>query len=497
MNTKIILIASTIFTLCSMQIFSQTISDARRYTTVGYNATGRAIGTNGSFSAIGADFSLIGANPAGLAVFRKSEFMFTPGVDIINSKSKFKDSSDGLNIQPKTKMSFTNLGVVVTNKPRASKWKTMNIGIGFNRIATFRKHINNQGTTENSITERWIEKANGFYPDELDDFEVGLGYDSYAIYDILDDNDQSTRRYESDYTPGYPLSKSQNINTSGGISEFSISIASNYNEKLMIGASLGFPFAKYKEDKTYIEEDPQNRLIFDKLTYTQFVNTSGSGINLKLGAIWRVSQMIRLGVAAHTGTLFNLEDEYGSSVLYEFTDPSFPIGTPTRRTSPENATFGYNFKTPWKLNGSAGFLFGKHGFVSAEVEWIDYSNSKFKFDSDNAADIEYQNELNTKISNDFKAVINTRIGGEYAIRRFRLRAGLGLIGTPNSPMPELASYSAGIGYRKRKFYIDLGYQLKNVNDNFYTYKAIKEKSSLYTLNSLSKNHIVLTLGFKM
>lgn len=483
----------------SLSANAQVIADALRYSTVDYAATGRAIGTGGSFSALGADFSLVGSNPAGLAAFRKSEFVVTPGWDIIGSSAQFeRATTGGTSDETKNRFSFGNLGIVMAKTSRSSKWKTFNFGIGFNRIATFHSDVALEGTTEGSITERWVELSNGFFPSELDNFELGLAYDAFAIFDFQDPDGNSTREYQSDYIAGSALDKTQTVSTRGGISEFQLSLATNYNEKLFFGGTLGLPFVNYEEEKVYIEDDTaaDNIPFFNRLTFRESVNTSGAGVNLRFGLIYRLNQQIRLGLSGHTRTTFTLDDEFGSSVLYDFTDPDFPIDDPQEESSPEDATFEYRLTTPWKVNGSAGFILGKRGFVSAEVEYIDYSGASFNFDTDNSADIEYQNELNTSIDEEYQSAINTRIGGEYAFGIYRARAGVGLYGAPSADVDARMTLNAGLGFRKRAFFMDLAFQRNNVDNSYFAYRG-RSIESQFVQNDLGKNHIVLTFGFKM
>ena len=57
--------------------WSQLASDALRYSSVSYGGTGRSMGTGNSMSVLGGDFGTISINPAGLATYRSSDFMFS------------------------------------------------------------------------------------------------------------------------------------------------------------------------------------------------------------------------------------------------------------------------------------------------------------------------------------------------------------------------------------------------------------------------------------
>ena len=259
---------------------SQTINDAVRYSLYDIAGTARTVGAGGALGALGADFSVLSTNPAGLATYRRSEFMFTPTVNLSNVKAELEGSQNQSVEQTKTKFNLNNLGLVIANRPYESKWKTSNFAVGLNRMANFHQEIFYEGTSSGSITDRFLELAVGKSLSELGNFEEGLAYDAFAIFD---DNGQ----YFSDFLLGEDVEKSQRIERVGSVNELVFSLAGNYNEKLMLGATVGIPFIRFEETKTYREIDEDDSTpVFDELAYTENLNTTGAGINLKIGAIY-------------------------------------------------------------------------------------------------------------------------------------------------------------------------------------------------------------------
>ena len=76
---------------CATALQAQNELDAFRYMSPGPTGTARSMGLAGAFSAVGADFSAGTLNLAGLALYRKSEFMLTPAMRIISNKSTYLD----------------------------------------------------------------------------------------------------------------------------------------------------------------------------------------------------------------------------------------------------------------------------------------------------------------------------------------------------------------------------------------------------------------------
>ena len=125
----IILIALTI---CNLS-YSQYVDNALIFSNNDYSGTARFVGMGGAFGALGGDFSAIAINPAGLGVYRSSEFTFSPGMSYNSNSSTYinnKIDEGGYN------MNFNNLGFVASYDLENSdtRWVNFNFGVGFNRI---------------------------------------------------------------------------------------------------------------------------------------------------------------------------------------------------------------------------------------------------------------------------------------------------------------------------------------------------------------------------
>ena len=61
--------------------------DALRYSQVTFGGTARFNALSGAFGALGGDLSVTSVNPAGLSIYRGSEFSFTPSVMTQSTRS--------------------------------------------------------------------------------------------------------------------------------------------------------------------------------------------------------------------------------------------------------------------------------------------------------------------------------------------------------------------------------------------------------------------------
>jgi len=381
---------------------------------------------------------------------------------------------------------------VFAASPRNSNWKVSAFGIGFNRMANFHQQVFFEGTSSGSITGRWLELADGFTPDELDDFEAGLAYDGEAIYN-MDPNDNTT--YVGDFEAGEMVEKSQLIRRKGSVNELVFSFAGNYDEKIMIGATLGVPFVNFDETKIYMETDKAGiNPVFNELKFTERLQTTGAGVNLKLGLIYRLSQMVRIGFAFHTPTGFTLDDSFSTSLDYNYV---YNGANTQGSAQSRGGTFNYKLRTPWRFIGSAGVLFDKQGFLSAEVEWLDYTNAKFNFsNTDNTDDIQYEQELNDEINSKLGTALNIRLGGEFAYKIFRFRGGYTLSASPFDDNSDLnGAISVGAGIREKSIYLDFAYRRMTSNDNYVPYVTSQAPQPSVTTET-TNGKIMLTVGFK-
>ena len=470
---------------------AQVASDALRYSYIPqYGGTARAIGVGGSMGAIGGDFSTISTNPAGLATYRTSELVFSPSFNGANTTSVLEGSATNAANQRFSKFSVGNLGLIVANGGGGfTKWKTQNFAIGFNRLQSFNSNLYYEGTTQGSITARFRDQAN---IEGLDPFESKLADSTGAIYKKTFGG---IKKYTSDFdlNPTAGVHRTQVIETRGRVSEMVIAYAANYDEKLQIGATLGVPFVSFTENKVYKEDDKLKEVpFFDNLQFDQNLTTTGVGVNLKLGAIVRPTRSIRLGVAVHTPTVYQFTDAYSNKLYYAYTDS---LRYSDEASSPEGE-FKYKLTTPWRFIGSAGFIIGKSGFVSADVEWADYAKSNFTLDK---AYILNQNDVNTLITSRYRSALHARIGGEYVYDIFRFRAGLGLNGSPRQDKDFWnTTYSAGLGIRGEHFFMDIAWQQRKEKENYTPYKVNSTQANVEqkVTNAYVFNDYVLTFGIK-
>lgn len=479
---KIVIIMLSL--ICGSTVFAQNASDVLRYSYLQPGGTARFIGSGGAFGALGAEFGGISQNPAGLALFRTDELTLTPSLHFANTDAGLKGGTTY--DKTKSKFGFDNIGLVFNTNPGGKHWKAFNFGIGYNRQADYNYSLYYEGNAGGTI-------MNGFYADansgNLDPFGSELAYNANAIYD--DGNGNLT--YDFAGNTNALVNRSHIVNTFGRMNEMTIAFAGNYDEKLMVGATVGVPFVNYRIEGEYIESDPTESVdYFDQLTYTEYLRSSGVGVNLKLGLIYKVSQALRLGAAFHTPTALSLTDSYSNTFAYDYTDGNgSTVGE--IQNSPDG-TFDYKLRTPWRASASAAFVVKKFGFLSADVEWVDYTANRYNFTADVASQDNqvYEREVNNDIQRSYQQAMNMRFGAELALNDFRLRGGFNLLGKPEEGASGFdTGISAGAGVRGKSFFVDFGWRRGQGKGAVQAYSDAPVAST-----KVVTNDFLLTVGFK-
>jgi hypothetical protein len=461
---KKVLLIITGALLMGMFGFAQNETDALRYSYLVHGGTARFTSMAGAFGALGGDFSTITTNPAGLGVYRRQlEVSFSPAFDLQNVESTFNgnridDSKNNLNIG--------GLGLVYTAPLNSLEWRSFTFGVGINQLANFNRRQTIEGSnSRSSLMTDFLHRANqqGSVAN-LSDYSTGLAWDTWLLGQ--DDNGFFIDLDDNFFNNGGSVFQRQRVISSGYLNEFSMAVAGNYKDRLFIGATVGIPIIKYNETTTFFEEyekGPDD--IFNSLNYDNSLAVTGTGINLKIGAILRLSDMVRVGASLHTPTLFSIEEIYDASMRSDLNldSPDYNnFAQPEKR-----GLFRYELSTPLKASASLGLVFGTAGLLSLEYEYVNFAGTKLRSD-----DHTFTNE-NTVISQTFTKQHNLKVGGEVNLFPLVLRGGLGYYPSPlnNGQVSDQMIVSAGVGFRSKHYFLDFGFSRSVLDSDFYIYDS--------------------------
>lgn len=479
--------------------------------------TARSMGFGNALGSIGGDFSSISVNPAGLGVFRSSEMSFTPSLKLNSASSVYQGEATQNN---NTRFNFNNIGLVFTNAPKGKRydkrnWKAVSFAFGQNRVADFNRNYSFSGNnSSNSASQVFEADANKFPYDPYSNSKLTtpayVGYVGYII-------DPYNTKY--DYVSAVPFSGGvrQEITAKerGRVNEFAFSLGGNYKEQLMLGATLGLPTVRYNLDYTINEtlapgNTAKNPDTFSSFNYTQSTSIKGNGANLKLGAIFKLNDNIRLGAAIHTPTIYALTETYTpgiSSVVgsYSVTYNSSNSGLPTDQ-------FSYSFVSPWRSILSASYVMKGIGFVTVDYEYVGYGSMKYIYPTSDGNGNSYtllENDMNQKISNTYQGTSNVRIGAEGLLSKFIMaRVGFGYYSSPykvSTMNGQRMDMNAGIGFRDKDFFIDIAfvhsiYQMQmtpySIDYNYINTKVEPVSVVPVAKTDFALNNVACTIGFK-
>jgi hypothetical protein len=438
----------------------------------GLNGTANYISRAGAMGAVGGDFTAASYNPAGLGLYRMSEITFSAGLNFAFTNSSFNGLKSN---DDRTNFNVGNLGAVMNFEIGNSAMKNFQFSFGFNKLKDYsnRTLTNREGLTNsyiNSIFDDIVE-ANDMYND----------YVTSGVISAEDIND--TMWYDSEFLTGM-FNQYKKVETSGYLSEMTFSFSTNISDFIYLGATVGVPLFDYKRNEYFTEECTSNPAV-GYYNGTTISELNGAGVNLKLGAIVKPINWLRLGVAIHTPTYYSISDYYYSSVEYNYSSGG---------DAPDLA---YDIQSPFRFIGSLALVLGDNksklaGTLSADYEYANYANMKYRFSND----ARYEREMNSVITNAFQATNSLRLGGELKIGTLALRAGYALFGNPYTEWAdnnaEQQCITGGVGYRTKNFFFDLGYA--------YTLTSDKAKQYFYDDSFATLNHnehlIQATIGFR-
>ena len=512
MKTKLFIVLFFVAT----KIYAQEPGDALRYSWLTQSGTARNQAIGGAGGSLGGEFSTMFMNPAGIGFYKTSEFVFTPFVNLQKNKSAYIGTSASA-----SKNNF-NLGTTgfLFSVPdyRGSKTKNFTIGLGINRAADFNSNVFYKGTNnKSSYSEKYLEElVNNNVTDPnhaASDFPFGssLAFNTYVI-DTTEAADGSVSGYKSLANPSSGLNQQNTITTTGGITDIALAGALNLKDKLYLGASLTVPVLNYDRTNNFRESDATE--VANNFNYFEVIETlqtKGYGVNAKVGLIYKPVEYVRLGLAFHSPTFYELTDKYTTSVTSDV--EGYGGGDRVKTQSSDVFTndmpgeLKYNLTTPWRVIASASYVFREvenvkrqRGFITADVEYVNYKASSFTTIDEDTDTKKYFKELNASIDQQYKSAINFRLGGELKFNTLMFRLGGAYYSNPyknkENDKGSRVRLGGGLGYRDKGFFVDLTYVYAINKDVHYPYRL---EGNSFDRASLKNNagNIVATVGFKL
>lgn len=499
---KYILLLFAGFTFNTAQ--SQEIIDAVRYSQDNLSGTARFRAMGGAFGALGGDLSSINVNPAGSAVFSNNQMTLT----LSSFNTKNNSNYFGTNTSTSDNsfdMNQTGGVFVFKNRNSNSDWKKISFSINYENTSNFDNSVFSAGVNPtNSVDDYFLSYANGVPLSVLDNSSYGeldhgaqqayLGYQAYVINPVDDTNSNNTQ-YVSNVTPGGNYYQENGVYSNGYNGKLSFNLATSYNDKLYIGINLNSHFTDFYRSTSFYESN-SNPLSTDhtvkRLSFDNDLYTYGTGFSFQIGAIAKVTNDIRFGLAYESPTWYNLSDEFSQNIVAVSKNISGELPPDEVNPNIVNYYSPYKLQTPDKFTGSFAYVFGKTGLISVDYSIKNYGNTKFQPEND-----AYYRGLNSEMNNTLDTSGELRIGAEYKIKQWSLRGGYRFEESPyknSAIIGDLNSFSGGLGYNFGVFKLDFAYAYaeRNSQQGFFA-QGFTDGATINTKN----NNVSMTLSFEL
>jgi hypothetical protein len=490
--------ALVLFFVC-LSAFTQAqtyYSDALLYSRNTISGTARTAAAGSAFGSVGADIGSMSINPAGIGLYRSTDFSVTPALKLGYNNALFVNTNTAVS---SSNLYFGQAGIawyIPVNKnakPDAmsfnpNKLKSLTIGINYQRQNFNTRSIDFDAlnTTQSNVSS---------YTDYLNATKSPVDFNNYAPELILLKNAGLIYRDTADgnfYSCVLtPVNQAGSIRYKGSKDEVNLAIAGNVSDKFYFGFALGIPIVTNLQTTSFTETN-RNSLDttshFSKYTIQSDLRATGYGVNASFGIIYRAASWLRLGATYHLPTFFTLNDEFaiGSAVLFD--TAYIPSGV-------QYSPFKYRLRSPMRGVVSASFYVKQYAFFSVDYEFENYGAMRYNFGKDY---VNFATTTNNYMKTNYGFGHTVRAGAEGAVKWFRVRAGYSYSGSPfkksygdNTYREARHNITFGVGYKGKRFYADFAY-LYCTNKDVITLMALSNIKSTYNTHRL-----LITLGWKM
>ena len=492
------LLTVSIFLLSlSSAIEAQEVMDAYNLTQTELTGTARSMSMGGAFGALGGDVSGIAINPAGIGVYRSSEVVTTLNFQNVETKA---GRYEGTLKDNKFKVNFNNFAFVGTFPLYNDAAPLLNVGFSYNKLKSFdRQYKTFTGGMNKSLSDYMAEKAEGLDFDALKDSEWYdsrgvdwlsiVGYDSYMI-----DGTGENGSYKST-TSGMGITNDLLVREKGSVNSYDFNIGTTFEDMLSIGMTVAVTDIDYRMSSLYGEDVYGAGGSAGCFEMRNEQKTEGTGWQLGLGVIFKPVQELRIGVAYHSPTWYEMSDYAYVSYDHDFTEIAnqMDFSENYRSSSGDSGDayrYDYKMRTPDKWVFSIAGVLGANAILSLDYELTDYSKTKFDI-RDTYAFYDRYDVTNADIKDFYRLASTLRVGGEYRITpQFSGRIGYSW---QQSPYEEIENggwvYTAGsvpqyvisgdkhyvtwgLGYRfSKNIYTDLAFVYRTQDSDLYFYSG--------------------------
>lgn len=464
--------------VCSLHTIAQNETDILRYSQQYNLGTARSQGAGGAFGAVGADFSSIYLNPAGLALYRRNEMHLSAAITANQADANFLG---GKLTDTRTNFNIPSFGLVLSKVNTGLKGDATegvvnyNFSFGHNRTNGYHQNINMEGYNSlSNVSQYYTNQANGTPYSSIMGDQYSLAGLAFRV-GLIDSADNSTSYYSPWFygDTSYRLRQAYKITRRGATDEYNFNAAVNIGDVVYFGAGLVLTNVRHDFTETFTESDP-NRTVSNSLgnTYqSSFFKTDvsgeGNGVAGRFGIIIRPIDYFRVGLSAQTATRIHMIENYNYTVGRNINWAGFGSA---EETSPD-AESRYDIVTPARYSASATLMHPSLGFLAIDADMVDYSRGRLS-----ASGYDFSS-ANGAARSKFQQAYNIRIGGELKLQEmYRVRLGYQINTSPYKEVSGISSkdlnrytYSAGLGYTNGAHFVDFAAVVTTYKEYYIPY----------------------------
>jgi hypothetical protein len=485
--------------LCSNLAYAQSYAEsALVFSRLKPTGTARIQSMGGAQTALGGDISMAFSNPAGLGMYNRSEVSITP----LYKNYSYRNEFLGGNFEDdKTLFTVGSLGIALHSPAaKSGNFQGGTFAVTFNRINDFNEEYIYSGTNPStSIIDFFIESANGAPESQFNQGNpqyntlTGLAYYNYLIGpETILDPSGDPNFYFTDVL-GIPF-QTESAQIRGSSNTWNIAYGGNYNDMIYFGGGIGISSFRYKSEKVFRERFDDSEPLTD-LSIVEALDLRGSGINFNLGLIVRPINYFQLGVSFTSPTMYNVEDFYEATMRTNWKNFEYLPGEfiNNESASTDLLISEYNLNTPTRLSAGATFFLNKYGFITADVEMVNYGKAKY---SSSFFGVSFAGD-NEQIMQTFAKTYNIRIGAEGRYDVFRFRAGYAHLPdplrNPGNFDRSINNISLGAGLKQKNFGLDFAY-IRSVANNQYRPYILSDGAEPTVTQQFNTSTFMLTFG---
>lgn len=502
MKRKVIVLSALIFSIAGA--YAQGEMDAYKMSQRDLTGTARSVSMGGAFGALGGDISGVAINPAGIGVYRTSEIVTT--LNFQNTKTETK-SNTGKFDDSKFKFNFDNLAFVTVFPVQSDVAPLINFGFSYNRLKNFDRKYSMKGTSSKSLMANYMshrahqtgpsnpdkelkfQNDKDTYPLDEYDWLAVFGYNSgMTLYDKVGDKD---RYYLNSAMAGLDANHALSVREKGSIDSYDFNMGTTFSNIVSVGLTLSLTDIKYNLYSAFGEDYIGTGSGF---TLENELRTEGTGFQVGVGVIVKPMNELRIGLAYHSPTWYNMTDFYRADFDYNLSGLGSNLNK--GRVNTDTYQFDYRLRTPDRWTFSLAGVIGQMAILSADYELTNYGNMKLHNDNGDELDGGAPNEF---IKSDFRMASTLRLGAEIRITpQFSGRVGYSWRQSPlkkefkenkNEAMTigsvshyildgDTNYFTYGLGYRFTKnFYGDIAFVMRTQKSDLYNFATFADGGS--------------------